>query len=104
MDFVTWRVLVSWPGLIFEVTIFLLYIVCSRRYFSDLSDIPGPFWASITRLCHIWYILEGKQNLRLTALHEIYGHFVRIAPNEVSVCHPDGPSILLRANLHKVSY
>jgi hypothetical protein len=103
MEFTSWKILISWPGLTFEVTIFLAYIVLSRRYLSDLSDIPGPFWASITRLWHIWHILEGKQNLCLQALHETYGPFVRIAPNEVSVCHPDGSSILLRTHLHKVS-
>ena len=103
MGFITLGVFISWPGLILELTVFLVATALHRRYLSNLSDIPGPFWASITRLWHVWAILEGKQNLRLKALHEEHGPFVRIAPNEVSVCHPDGSTLLLRANLCKVS-
>lgn len=97
------EVLVSWPGFIIELALLVFAIAVHRRYFSNLSDIPGPFWASVTRLWHVWIILEGKQNVRLKALHRKHGQFVRIAPNEVSVCHPDGSTLLLRANLHKVS-
>ena len=102
MNFQCWEVLVSWSGLIAEITLLLTSIAIHRRYFSKLSDIPGPFWASITRFWHVWYILKGKQNLCLKALHEKHGHFVRIAPNEVSVSHPDGSTVLLRAKLQKV--
>ncbi|KAI3572087.1 cytochrome P450 [Fusarium oxysporum f. sp. albedinis] len=96
------EVLVSWPGFITELALLVFAIAVHRRYFSNLSDIPGPFWASVTRLWHVWIILEGKQNVRLKALHRKHGQFVRIAPNEVSVCHPDGSTLLLRANLHKI--
>ncbi|RKK87876.1 hypothetical protein BFJ68_g16999 [Fusarium oxysporum] len=102
MNSVNIEVLVSWTGLILELALLIVAIALHRRYFSNLSDIPGPFWASMTRLWHIWIILEGKQNLRLKALHRKHGQFVRIAPNEVSVCHPDGSKLLLGDdNLHK---
>jgi hypothetical protein len=105
MNSVNIEVLVSWTGLILELALLIVAIALHRRYFSNLSDIPGPFWASMTRLWHIWIILEGKQNLRLKALHRKHGQFVRIAPNEVSVCHPDGSKLLLGDdNLHKVSF
>lgn len=73
-----------------------------RRYFSAISDVPGPFWASITRLWHIYYIYNGDHNTRVMKLHEKHGHFVRIAPNEVSISHPDGPDLLLQKPLRKV--
>ncbi|KAF5236869.1 hypothetical protein FANTH_11111 [Fusarium anthophilum] len=95
------EMLVSWTGFAILLALFVVSIAVYRRYFFNLSDIPGPFWASVTRLWHVWIILEGKQNVRLKALHREHGPFVRIAPNEVSVCHPDGPTLLLRANLHK---
>jgi hypothetical protein len=105
MNSVNSEVLVSWTGLILGLALLVVAIALHRRYFSNLSDIPGPFWASVTRLWHVWIILEGKQNLRLKALHRKHGQFVRIAPNEVSVCHPDGSKLLLRDdNLHKVSF
>ena len=102
MDFTGWEVLVSWPSFVLELIVFLIALALHRLYLSDLSDIPGPFWASITRLWHVWIIFEGEQNLRLKALHEKHGHFVRIAPNEVSVSHTDGSTLLLRADLDKV--
>jgi hypothetical protein len=67
------EVLVSWPGFITELALFFFAIAVHRRYFSNLSDIPGPFWASGTRLWHVWIILEGKQNVRLKALHRKHG-------------------------------
>ncbi|KAH7231282.1 cytochrome P450 [Fusarium redolens] len=101
MNSVNNKLFVSWTGLILGLALSVVVIALHRRYFSDLSDVPGPFWASVTRLWHVWIILEGKQNLRLKALHRKHGQFVRIAPNEVSVCHPHGSALLLRANLQK---
>lgn len=46
-----------------------------RRYFSPISDIPGPFSASFTRLWHIRRILKGDQNLELIRLHNEHGMF-----------------------------
>lgn len=48
-------------------------------------------------------VVKGKQAHVITRLHEKHGPFVRIAPNEVSVCHPDAPKALLLGTLEKVS-
>ncbi|PNP55721.1 hypothetical protein FNYG_15462 [Fusarium nygamai] len=102
MSSVNNEVLVSWTGLVLGLVLLIVPIALHRRYFSNLSDIPGPLWASVTRLWHVWIILEGKQNLRLKALHRKHGQFVRIAPDEVSVCHPNGSQLILGDdNLHK---
>lgn len=85
------------------VLVFLASTVIRRRYFSPIKDVPGPFLASITRLCHVYHIYQGKQSHWITKLHEDYGPFVRIAPDEVSVSHPDAPKKLLLSVLHKVS-
>ncbi|KAK0615337.1 cytochrome P450 [Bombardia bombarda] len=83
------------------IVAFLAALVLQRRYFSALSDLPGPFWASISRSWHAYHIFTGDHNLHLLDLHEKHGHFVRIAPNEVSVSHPDGPRLLLQSHLRK---
>ena len=44
-----------------------------RRYFAPISDIPGPFAASFTRLWHMHRILKGDQNLELIRLHAKHG-------------------------------
>ncbi|KAJ2986631.1 hypothetical protein NUW58_g4933 [Xylaria curta] len=91
--------LFSWQGLIFEFLIFTFTVLVSRRYFSPLRDIPGPFLASFTRLWHVATIAGGKQSIKMLELHRKHGSFVRIAHNEVSVGHPDGiRKVLLAPN------
>ncbi|KAL2277289.1 hypothetical protein FJTKL_00131 [Diaporthe vaccinii] len=75
--------------------------IIRRRYFSPLSHIPGPFLASFSRLWHMRYIIRGDQQMVLAKAHEKYGPFVRIANDEVSVCHENAVKSLLIAPLHK---
>jgi hypothetical protein len=82
----------------------LLNVAAYRFFFSPISDVPGPFGASVTRLWHVFHIFKGDNNLQAIALHEKHGHFVRIAPDEVSVSHPDGPRLILQAPLRKASH
>lgn len=81
----------------------VLTVAIWRRYFSSLSDIPGPFLASITRLWHIKVIIAGNQNIVSSKLHERYGHFFRMAPNEVSIMHPEAVKKILLQPIKKVS-
>jgi hypothetical protein len=91
------------PGfLIGLVGVTILTVLIRRRYFSPLSDIPGPFFASITRLWQIVTLVQGDSINVFYDLHQKYGPFVRVAPNEVSVCHPDAPKQLLLTALTKV--
>ncbi|RDW58561.1 cytochrome P450 [Aspergillus mulundensis] len=76
--------------------LYLCSTLLLRRFWSPLSDIPGPFLASFTRLWHIIRIFAGDINTRSIEEHERHGPFVRIAHDEVSVCHPDAiRSVLL---------
>lgn len=93
---------VSLPTILGSAVALVLTIALCRRFLSPLKDIPGPFWASITRLWHVKIIIDGNQNVRLRDAHEEYGPFVRMAPNEVSVTHPDGVKRLLLQALPKV--
>jgi hypothetical protein len=91
------------PGfLIGLVAITILTVLIKRRYFSPLSDIPGPFFASFTRLWQIVTLVQGDSVNVFYDLHQKYGPFVRVAPNEVSVNHPDAPKQLLLTALAKV--
>lgn len=72
-----------------------------RSYFSPLSDLPGPFVASFTRFWHMRRILKGDQNLELIRLHDRHGHHVRVAPDEVSISHPDALRKVLLTPLRK---
>lgn len=83
------------------LVVVVLSICFWRRYVSSLRDVPGPLLASVTRLWHMRRILLGDQNLELSRLHDKHGHFVRIAPNEVSISHPDAIRKVLLAPLRK---
>lgn len=96
LQFITVQILVLFLTLVFVTII-------RRRYFSPISHIPGPFLASFSRLWHMRYIIRGDQQMVLARAHEKYGPFVRIAPNEVSVCHENAVKSLFIAPLHKVS-
>lgn len=54
------------------VTVIVLTVI-RRRFFSPIRSIPGPFWASITRLWHLRQVATGKQNLKLIEQHEKHG-------------------------------
>ncbi len=53
--------------------VYLLSCLLWRRYQSPLSDIPGPFLASCTRLWHIIRIFTGDINVRSISEHEKHG-------------------------------
>lgn len=86
--------------LAFVVPAFLVVLVLQQYW--ALSDVPGPFLAAFTRLWHARTIKNGTHARDISALHRRLGHFVRIAPDEVSVAHPDGPRKLLLEALSKV--
>ncbi|KAH8900596.1 cytochrome P450 [Thozetella sp. PMI_491] len=89
------------PSLISLAIVAVLTVVIKRRYFSPLSDIPGPFFASFTQLWQVVTTVQGDSLNVFYDLHQKYGPFVRVAPNEVSVSHPDAPKQLLLTALRK---
>ena len=62
---------------IFAALLFVRY----RR----LQSIPGPLLASFTDLWRAYHQNVGNWTNTLRQLHEIYGPFVRLGPNTVSV-------------------
>ncbi|RCI10212.1 hypothetical protein L249_8514 [Ophiocordyceps polyrhachis-furcata BCC 54312] len=82
----------------------LVAVVLSRRYFSHLSHVPGPFFASFTRLWHAWHLLVGDMPAQLVRLHEEYGPFVRISHDEISVSHPQAVQQIFISPLHKAPW
>lgn len=75
--------------LILMVTTYCSVWIIYTTAFHPLHRVPGPFWASVTR---IWYTLAtGKGDMEHVqrALHKRYGALVRIAPNEVICADPE---------------
>lgn len=63
--------------LAFLLLLILRYLI--RRYWNGLSSIPGPFWASISRLWRMKEVYNGKMWLVEEELHRKYGQFFSVA-------------------------
>ncbi|THX98745.1 cytochrome P450 [Aureobasidium pullulans] len=59
--------------------------VVYQRFFHPLASVPGPFWASLSRLWITKHSWDGDMHRTMIALHEKHGPIVRNGPNEVSI-------------------
>ncbi|KAF2733856.1 cytochrome P450 [Polyplosphaeria fusca] len=75
-------------GLPLSLTVYTVLWILYCRTLHPLARVPGPFWASITRVWYIYRIYRGDGELVERALHRKYGPLIRIAPNEVSSSDP----------------
>jgi hypothetical protein len=82
----------------------LLSVIVKWKYFSPISDIPGPFTASFSRFWQLYHIIDGHTEAATIAAHEKYGDFVRISHQEISVSKPEAIQALLIAPLPKAPW
>ncbi|KAF3063694.1 Tryprostatin B 6-hydroxylase [Daldinia childiae] len=59
-----------------------------RLFFHATSHFPGPKLAAVSKLWHVFHILDSKNYAFLQKLHMEYGQFVRTGPNEITIFHP----------------
>ena len=78
----------SWPTTYLFITLpvllFLSYVVY-LHFLSPTSSIPGPFFASISRLWLLKHSWDGDMHRTMITLHAKHGKLVRTGPDEVSV-------------------
>lgn len=74
-----------WLGLRLAPTILLFLWILYQRVFSPFAKVPGPFWASLSRVWLAWHSYTGDLHVVMMRLHEVHGKVVRIAPGEVYV-------------------
>ncbi|KAI1194543.1 cytochrome P450 [Nemania serpens] len=67
-----------------------------NAYFHPLSNVPGPFTWSASRLPFIFSLLKGTIVHDIQKLHQKYGPVIRIAPNEVTFARADAWSDILQ--------
>jgi hypothetical protein len=64
-------------ALVADAAIILSASFVRRRYFSPLSDIPGPFFASFSAsLWHLWQIWKGHVEAAVIEQHRKHGSSV----------------------------
>lgn len=54
-------------------TVFVLFKIVHRRFFSAYSDIPGPVLGSVSTLWQIWHIILGDTELAVNKEHRKHG-------------------------------
>lgn len=59
-------------------------------FFHPLAKYPGPFIAKLTDFYSVYYAITGTGSHTLYDLHAKHGQFVRIGPNQMSVCSAVG--------------
>jgi hypothetical protein len=66
--------------------------IAYSRLLHPLKHIPGPFWASISRLWMVHHLWRGDMDIVQRKLHQRYGPLVRIAPDEIACAAPEAIS------------
>ncbi|KAK8112892.1 trichothecene c-15 hydroxylase [Apiospora sp. TS-2023a] len=80
-------------AIILSITMMVVYLVglvLYNLFLHPLHKFPGPkLWAA-TRIPYTLNYLSGVSYKRMLALHMQYGPIVRVAPEIISINHPDG--------------
>ncbi|KAF2847065.1 cytochrome P450 4A10 [Plenodomus tracheiphilus IPT5] len=84
-------VLVDRPCIAASVTPFLFLLVRSlyRLYLHPIAHIPGPLLPRLTSLWLHYHAYVGDEATSIHLLHQKYGPYVRISPNEVDISDAD---------------
>lgn len=69
-------------------------MVVYRIFFHRLRHFPGPKLASVSKLWHVFHALDSRNHQLFERLHEQYGDYVRIGPNEIAAFHPAAHLVL----------
>ncbi|KAI0824804.1 cytochrome P450 monooxygenase pc-bph [Trametes gibbosa] len=77
-----------WAGLAFGAVV-LVHLVPFLLDPNSFFSYPGPFFAKFSDLWLSKVAAGRHRSERVHELHEKYGTFVRIAPNHLSIAHPD---------------
>ncbi|RDL36418.1 Uncharacterized protein BP5553_05770 [Venustampulla echinocandica] len=91
------------------ILIVFLGAAVRRRYYSPLSDIPGPFFASFSVIWQLWHIIkchtEAAMREMATGLtRQLAGKFVRLSHKEVSISDPAAVREVLQSQMDKANW
>jgi len=64
------------PTLVSVVVLFLVLVALRRRYMTPVSDIPGPFLATVSIFWKLWQIIQGHLEQKTIALHKKHGSYL----------------------------
>ncbi|KAF1832670.1 cytochrome P450 4A10 [Decorospora gaudefroyi] len=76
-------------ALVLAPVLLLLFRSIYRIYFHPLSYIPGPILPRLTSLWLHYHAYVGDETSTIHKLHQRYGPYVRVSPNEVDISDAD---------------
>ncbi|KAF7344409.1 hypothetical protein MSAN_01922100 [Mycena sanguinolenta] len=74
-----------WSYIVFLGSLSLSIVAYRLSPFHPLVRYPGPVIAKVTKLWGLWKASRGYKHLYYKKLHDTYGPYVRVGPNELSV-------------------
>jgi hypothetical protein len=80
------------------VSLVLIAKIIRNRYGYGISQIPGPFLATITDLWRFVVVWGRRPDRTHLQLHRKYGSLVRLGPNEVSCSDPSALQVIYALN------
>ncbi|KAI5124823.1 hypothetical protein M0805_005453 [Coniferiporia weirii] len=82
---------------LFYASLLSSIVVYRVSFLHPLHAYPGPFLAKISKFYSVWMMAKGKNHIYHKELHDRYGPYVRVGPNELSVVDADHLSAVLGA-------
>jgi hypothetical protein len=76
----------------------LIVRVARNKYGYGISDVPGPFVASLTDLWRFFDVWGRQPQVTLIKLHQKHGKLVRIGPRTVSICDAEATQVIYALN------
>ncbi|KAJ6569118.1 cytochrome P450 [Mycena capillaripes] len=86
-----------WTYIVFLASMSLSIIAYRLSPFHPMAQFPGPAIGKVSKLWGFWVAFQGHQHLYHKRLHDKYGPYVRIGPNEISVTDATAVSRILNA-------
>ena len=89
------------------ISAFLIYYfgwIIYTRFFHPYHDIPGPFLGSITSWPRSRALRYGIKEDLQQGIHDKYGTFVRITPDEVQISDPHAIDTMYRSDFLKTEF
>lgn len=78
------------------VFLFAVYANCAiyRLFLNPLNKIPGPYFARLTKFDFVFRNRKLNSHHVMKRLHDQYGPFLRVGPNDISVIDADGMQVV----------
>ncbi|KAH6625608.1 cytochrome P450 [Boeremia exigua] len=84
------------PLLLFTILIRLIIQSHKIAKHPNLRSVPGPFFSAYSSLPLQIAILRGRRTVYIHALHEKYGPYVRIGPQEIAIADIEAHRVIHR--------